>query len=490
MADRRSGILLHVSSLPNSWGSGDFGPEAYRFIDWLESTGQSLWQILPLTYPDNTRSPYTSLSANAIYFQFLNPEMLRRSGLINDEDWQTCLLALKAKSPDARGQAMSFAYENWKQQADHSGFEAFCKVHEYWLHDTALFMTIHDRNTGTWYDFPPGLRDRDPQAISEWETQQTDAILRFKFEQFILFSQWRDIKDYANSKGIRIIGDIPIFISGDSADVWAHRDLFKLNEEGYPLVWTGVPPDLFSETGQLWAQPHYDWDVMRQNGFTWWVERTRVGKVHADIIRIDHFRGFCAAYEVEYGAPTAEKGEWVDGPRAEIFKVLHERIPDLSIIAEDLGVITPDVTALRRKFNYPGMKILQFAFDGDHDHDFLPQNYDPDDSFVVYTGTHDNNTVRGWFDHASKHEKYMLSHYVDPNPETVAWSLIEMAFRSNAMWAIVPVQDLFGLGEEARMNLPGTIVDNWIWQLDKFEPSESLNDKLRKLTIESGRGRS
>ena len=200
MADRRSGILMHISSLPSQWGSGDFGPEAFRFIDWLESTGQSLWQILPLTYPDDTRSPYTSLSANAIYFQFLSPEMLWRSGLINDEDWQTCLLALKANSPDARGQAMSFAYENWKIRSDHSEFEAFCDLHKYWLHNTALFMTIHDRYFDTWYDFPIGLRDREQEAISDWETQEADAILRFKFEQYILFSQWQNIKDYANEQ--------------------------------------------------------------------------------------------------------------------------------------------------------------------------------------------------------------------------------------------------------------------------------------------------
>lgn len=490
MADRISGILLHVSSLPSEWGSGDFGPEAYRFIDWLEATEQSLWQILPLTYPDNTRSPYTSTSANAIYFQYLNPEMLWTSGLLSDEDWNTCKLARDAKSPDARGQAISFAFETWKKQKNHEAFEQFCKTHAYWLHDTAIFMTIHDHVGSSWYDFPTGLRDRDPEALEQWEDQHSDAILRFKFVQYVLYEQWSAIKDYANSKGIRLIGDIPIFISGDSSDVWAHRDLFKLNEDGLPLVWTGVPPDLFSKTGQLWAQPHYDWEVMKQHDFTWWVERTRVGKVHADIIRIDHFRGFCAAYEVEFGAPTAEKGEWVDGPRADIFRVLHERIPDLKIIAEDLGVITPDVTALRREFKYPGMKILQFAFDGGHDHSFLPQNYDENDNFVVYTGTHDNNTARGWFDNATDHEKSMLSQYVDPNPETVAWSLIEMAFKSNAMWSVVPVQDLLGLGEEARMNLPGTIVNNWIWQLESFEPSEELTERLRKLTIESGRGRS
>ena len=489
MPERRSGVLLHISSLPSQWGIGDFGPEAYRFIDWLEMTGQSFWQILPLTYPDSTKSPYTSPSANAIYFQFLNPEMLWRSGFLSEEDWKTCVLARKAKSPDARGQALSFAYEKWKKEEDHTNFDNFCQLHNYWLHDTALFMTIHDRHSGAWYNFPKGLRNREPEAISRWEANQADAIRRFKFEQYILFSQWTDIKKYANEKGIRIIGDIPIFISGDSADVWAHRDLFKLNEEGIPVVWTGVPPDLFTETGQLWAQPHYDWEAMRKNNFTWWVERTRVGKVHADIIRIDHFRGFCAAYEVEYGAPTAEKGEWVDGPRAEIFSILHEGIPDLEIIAEDLGVITQDVTELRRQFMYPGMKILQFAFNSDQYNPFLPQNYDPNDRFVVYSGTHDNNTARGWYDTASEHEKYMLSRYCNCNADTVAWSLIDMAFRSNAMWSIVPVQDLLGLDGSARMNLPGTIINNWVWQLDAFEPSAELTQKLKKLTIESGRSR-
>lgn len=486
MAERKSGILMHVSSFPNKWGKGDFGPEAYRFVDWLEKAGQSLWQILPLTFPDNTGSPYTSLSANAIFAGYVSPEKLYEKGYIAKAEWKEIL----SNGQDVKNASLKAAFETWLTWQDKSEFDHFCRVHAYWLHDAALFFTLHEHFSGTWYDFPEGLRDRHETAIAAWENERSKEILKFKFEQYILFSQWSELKSYANSKGIKVIGDIPIFISGDSSDVWAHRDLFKLNEEGYPLVWTGVPPDLFTATGQLWAQPHYDWNAMRRDDFTWWVERTRVGKIHADIIRIDHFRGFCAAYEVEYGAPTAQKGEWVDGPRAEIFKVLHERIPDLFIIAEDLGVITPDVTELRQQFHYPGMKILQFAFDGGHDHAFLPQNYDPNDHFVVYTGTHDNNTVRGWFDHASDHEKYMLSQYCDPNPDTVAWSLIDMAFRSNAMWAVIPVQDIFGLDESARMNLPGTIVNNWVWQLDEFEPSEMLTEKLRELTIESGRGRS
>ena len=489
MSERISGILMHISSFPNKWGKGDFGPEAYKFVDWLERTEQSLWQTLPLTFPDDTGSPYTSLSANAIYSGYVSPEMLYEDELLSDDDWDKLM---EADPKKVKEMALELAYGNWRESGEKSDFDHFCREHAYWLHDAALFFSLHNKYPGTWYDdFPRELRDRHEDAIRAWERDESNAILKFKFEQFVLYSQWIALKNHANEKGIRVIGDIPIFISGDSSDVWSHRDLFKLDKEGYPLVWTGVPPDLFSKTGQLWGQPHYDWNVMRKNDFTWWVERTRVGKIHADIIRIDHFRGFCAAYEVEYGAPTAEKGEWSENaPRDEIFRVLHERIPDLSIIAEDLGVITPDVTELRKKFQYPGMKILQFAFNGGHDHDFLPQNYDPDDHFVVYTGTHDNNTVRGWFDHASDHEKHMLTYYVDPDPETIAWSLIEMAFRSNAMWAVVPVQDLFGLGEEARMNLPGTVVNNWVWQLDSFEPPEELTERLRKLTTESGRSRS
>ena len=486
MSDRSSGILMHISSFPNSWGKGDFGPEAYRFVDWLSETRQSLWQILPLTFPDDTGSPYTSLSANAIYNGYVSPEMLKVHGYLTETQWGQII----DKSQNIKTDSLSVAFLNWKENTDKSDFEHFCTEHEYWLHDAALFFSIHDKYPGTWYnDFPRGLRDRKNKAISAWEKDESEAILKFKFEQFILYSQWAELKEYANAKGIRVIGDIPIFISGDSSDVWAHRGLFKLDEKGSPLVWTGVPPDLFTTTGQLWAQPHYDWEAMKDDGYTWWIERTRVGKIHADIIRIDHFRGFCAAYEVEYGSSTAKKGEWVDGPRSEIFRVLHEHIPDLYIIAEDLGVITPDVTSLRREFRYPGMKILQFAFDGDHDNDFLPHNYDPEDRFVVYTGTHDNNTVRGWFDNITEHEKSMLSQYCDLNPDTIAWSFIEMAFRSNALWAVIPVQDLFGLGEEARMNLPGTIVNNWTWQLKKFDPPKDLTEKLKELTIESGRSR-
>ena len=486
MSERSSGILMHISSFPNEWGKGDFGPEAYRFVDWLSVTKQSLWQILPLTFPDDTGSPYTSLSANAIFTGYVSPEMLKTHGYLKDSEWQ----AILSNGKNVKAESLAAAFVNWKNKENKSDFEHFCQEHDYWLHDAALFFSMHDKYPGTWYDdFPKALKDREEKAISKWEKDESEAILKFKFDQYILYSQWAELKAYANDKGIRVIGDIPIFISGDSSDVWAHRNLFKLDKKGYPLVWTGVPPDLFTKTGQLWAQPHYDWNAMREDDFNWWVERTRVGKVHADIIRIDHFRGFCAAYEVEYGAATAEKGEWVDGPRSEIFRVLHERIPDLYIIAEDLGVITPDVTALRKEFRYPGMKILQFAFDGGDDHDFLPKNYDPNDRFVVYTGTHDNNTVRGWYDHATKHEKQMLAHYCDPDPDTIAWSLIEMAFKSNALWAVIPIQDLFGLDEKARMNLPGTTENNWIWQLDKFEPSKELTEKLKKLTIESGRSR-
>ncbi|MBN2781419.1 MAG: 4-alpha-glucanotransferase [Candidatus Marinimicrobia bacterium] len=489
MSERLSGILLHVSSLPCAWGKGGFGPEAFRFVDWLERAGQSLWQILPLNYPDPTGSPYTSPSAGAIDPGFVSPEMLAEDGLLSDAELDTLVREREAGHPALRERAFACAYDTWRGSNDRTDFDRFCREHASWLHDTALFMTLRAQYPGTWYGFPEALRDRRPEALAAWERTAEDAVLRFKFEQFILFGQWKKIKDYANAKGIRLIGDIPIFVSGDSADVWSHRGLFKLDEQGVPRVWTGVPPDLFTRTGQLWAQPHYDWEAMKADHYAWWVERVRTGKVQADIIRIDHFRGFCAAYEVPYGAPTAEHGNWVDGPRADVFRVLHERIPGLSIIAEDLGVITPDVVELRHQFRYPGMKILQFAFNSDKENTFLPENFDPDDRFVVYTGTHDNDTVRGWYEHATDEEKTMLAQVADCDASTVAWTLVDMAFHSNAHWAVIPLQDLFNLDSSARMNVPGTIENNWKWQLASFDPPESLTAALRTLSLNSGRNR-
>lgn len=485
MSERLSGVLMHVSSFPNKWGRGDFGPEAYKFVDWLEKTKQSLWQILPLTYPDETGSPYTSLSANAIYSGFISPEKLYEQEYLTHEEWKYII----DYAQNVKKESFQLAFNNWKCRGDRRKFDEFCKIHAYWLEDAALFMTLHDSFQNTWYDFPRGLRDRYQVSLEKWKENAADAILQFKFEQFVLYTQWTELKDYANAKGIRIIGDIPIFISGDSSDVWAHRDLFKLDEKGYPLVWTGVPPDVFSETGQLWAQPHYNWAKMKENNYEWWYQRTLVGNIHADIIRIDHFRGFCAAYEVEYGAETAEIGTWVEGPRSDIFSILHKRIAGLDIIAEDLGIITPDVTELRREFNYPGMKILQFAFNSGESNAFLPQNYDPNDRFVVYTGTHDNDTTRAWFEKAQDQEKQLLSKYYQCDADSVAWALIDMSLRSNAEWAVTPMQDLLGLDGSARMNLPGTIVNNWVWQLDEFNFSEELSQKFKQLTIESARAK-
>ncbi len=489
MPERISGVLLHVSSLPSLWGKGDFGPDAYHFIDWLEKTGQSLWQLLPLTYPDHTGSPYASPSANAINPAFISPDMLRKAELLSDADWDICIQARETGTHDVRRQAFVLAYQNWKQYPRKEEFETFCNVHAYWLHNTALFMTLQDIYQGTWYDFPVGLRNRDTNALIQWEEEHADVILQFKFEQYILFNQWAEIKTYANTKGIRIIGDIPIFISGNSADVWMHRNLFKLDENGFPLVWTGVPPDLFTKTGQLWGQPHFDWEAMKADNYTWWIQRVIMGKIHADVIRIDHFRGFCAAYEIPYGAPTAETGTWVKGPQDDIFRAFNKQIPGLSVIAEDLGIITADVTALRQQFNYPGMKILQFAFNSDTKNAYLPENYENSDHFVVYSGTHDNNTSRGWYEHASDPEKKMLARYAECNASNAAWTLIEMAFYSNAMWVVVPMQDILNLDAGARMNTPGTVENNWIWQLDVFEPSELLTQNLKMLTKKSGRSR-
>ncbi|MFA6618506.1 MAG: 4-alpha-glucanotransferase [Candidatus Neomarinimicrobiota bacterium] len=485
MSERLSGVLMHVSSFPNKWGRGDFGPEAYKFVDWLDKTKQSLWQILPLVYPDETGSPYTSLSANAIFSGFVSPEKLYEQEYLRHEDWQYLMKSAR----DVKKESLYLAFNNWKNKKDKKDFDDFCKNHAYWLEDAALFMTLHDFFKNTWYDFPLALRDRYVDSLEKWQQEHVDEVLQFKFEQFILYSQWSELKTYANDKGIRIIGDIPIFISGDSSDVWAHRDLFKLDEKGYPLVWTGVPPDAFTTTGQLWAQPHYNWAKMKENNYEWWYQRMLVGTVHADIIRVDHFRGFCAAYEVEYGAETAEQGRWVDGPRADIFRILHNRIDGLNIIAEDLGIITPDVTALRHEFKYPGMKILQFAFNSGDENPFLPNNFDPNDKFVVYTGTHDNNTAKGWFEKATDHEKHLLSNYCQCDADTVAWALIDMSLRSNAAWAVTPLQDILGLDGSARMNLPGTRVGNWAWQLDEFDPSEELTETFKELTLKSDRAK-
>ena len=490
MSERLSGILLHITSLPGKWGLGDFSPEAFHFIDWLEESGQSLWQILPLTIPDSIGSPYAALSACAMNPGFIDPEMLCRNGLLSKKE----LAYYKRRRRGGQGKnlrkdAVSAAYRNWLAERDKKEFDAFCAEKSYWLHDAALFMSIHQNYPGGRLSFPQELSFREPDAIREWEIRHADTIHRFKFEQYILSKHWHEIKSYANDKGIRIIGDIPIFISGDSADVWAHPELFKLDNHGYPTVWTGVPPDYFTKTGQLWAQPHYNWEAIKENKYKWWIERVRTVKTHADIIRMDHFRGFCAAYEIPARSVTAEKGKWVEGPRERIFKELHENIPDLCIIAEDLGIITPDVDDLRRRLGYPGMKVLQFAFSGDEANTYLPENYDRNDRFVVYTGTHDNNTTRAWYETLSGPEKEMLARYTSCGKQDISNALTEMAFYSDAMWAVIPMQDILNLGEEARMNCPGTLTNNWKWQLDHLDISSEITDKLRILTLESGRKR-
>jgi 4-alpha-glucanotransferase len=482
MSERQSGILLHITSLPSEPGHGDFGPAAFRFVDWLAAAGQSLWQILPLNYPDGTGSPYTSFSANAINETFISPEFLCRDHFIDELQYTSIRCRKDLSATQIRRQVLALACDPDRNHDKEAEFQAFCENQKYWLHDTAIFVSIREQYPGSWYDFPQPLRDRDGKALKDWEQQYAAAIRDFKYRQFLLFRQWGALKSYANEKGIRLIGDIPIFISGDSADVWANRELFRLDEQGYPTVWTGVPPDLFTETGQLWAQPHYDWKTMRQHDYRWWVERVKLATTLADIIRIDHFRGFCAAWEVPYGAPTAENGQWVDGPREEIFRVLHREIPDLQIIAEDLGVITPDVDALRRKLGYPGMKVLQFAFNGDEHNTYLPKNFDPEDRFVVYTGTHDNDTTKGWYRKASPREKAMLKKYIPNNGDSVTWELIDMAYASSAMWAVIPMQDVLDLGSEARMNTPGTIKNNWNWQLTDPGLPETLTRRLKALT--------
>lgn len=488
MNHRRSGVLYPISSFPGLWGQGDFGPSVYTFIDWLAKTEQTLWQILPLSFPDNTGSPYASPSANAIDSRFLSPEILLKDQWINEADFNKAAEMSADKTFNPFEFVLYRAFTTYKNQLEkQAAVKDFFRENSHWLDDTALFMNLHAHYSSSWYHFPDCYRNRDDIALKEYRSSHSEEIEKFKFQQYLLFDQWIRLKKYANERHIQIIGDIPIFVSGDSADVWANRPFFKLDKDGIPLTVTGVPPDLFTATGQLWGQPHYDWDAMRKSDFSWWKQRIAGGLKTADIIRIDHFRGFCAAWEVPFGAPTAEHGKWVTGPGEEVFSALHNTFPDLSIIAEDLGVITEDVDALRKKFRYPGMKILQFAFNSDMESSYLPKNFDADDRFVCYTGTHDNNTSRGWFRQSTDHEKYMLSQFAAVTEESAAWILIEMSHLSSAMWSIIPIQDILNLGEEARINVPGTITGNWQWKLTSWDPSDTLTANFKQLTQKSGR---
>lgn len=492
---RSSGILLHPTSFPSRFGIGDLGLEAYRFIDCLAESYQQYWQVLPLGPTGYGNSPYASYSAMAGNPLLISPEQLRDKGMLAEDDFANLPVFSIGKVDfeqvvSTKMPLLKKVYENFKANAtplQQKEFAGFCEAKAYWLDDYALFMALKDTHEGTsWYTWEPEFAKRQPEAIAQAQQRLKDEIFYYKYIQFEFFHQWSELKRYANMRGIQIIGDIPIYVAHDSADVWAHPEIFCLDETGEAALMAGVPPDYFSETGQLWGNPVYNWEKLQQLDFKWWVERFQAMLDYIDIIRIDHFRGFQAYWAVEQGETTAIAGKWIEAPGEALFKVLNDKLGKLPVLAEDLGVITPEVEALRDKFEFPGMKVLQFAFGSDPGNPFLPFNYAR--NFVVYTGTHDNDTTVGWFNQLSDYEKSAVLSYLGcTGPEGINWDLIRLALSSVANQAIIPLQDVLGLGTEARMNYPGKPEGNWDWQYQPDALTSELRSHLKTLTTTYGR---
>jgi len=492
---RKSGILLHPTSLPGRYGIGSFDQAAYDWIDFLDKTRQGLWQVLPLGPTGYGDSPYQSFSSFAGNPYLISLEELVQMGLLERQ--------VLDEAPDfPRAQVDFGAIYTWKlpvlrQAADSfdaratpdqkTEFAHFCTAQASWLDDFALFMALKDAHTGAaWNQWPLELRSRQPQALQAAIATHAAAMHAHKFNQWLFYRQWLRLKGYANALEIQIVGDIPIFVAMDSSDAWTNPQEFYLDEEYQPTVVAGVPPDYFSATGQLWGNPLYRWDVMKKSGYAWWLQRIKAALQLYDIVRIDHFRGFAGYWEVPAGEKTAERGQWVPGPGPDLFATIQKELGDLPIIAEDLGDITPDVVALRDQFGLPGMKILQFAFSTDASDKFLPHNYKP--NFVVYTGTHDNDTSRGWYEHsANDHERDFFRRYLRTEGHDAAWRLIDAAWRSVAYRALAPLQDLLNLGSDARMNLPGRADGNWTWRFVPEQITGYLVERLLEATTIYGR---
>ena len=468
---RASGVLLHPTSLPGPHGSGDFGPAARHFVDWLVAGSQKLWQILPLGGIGPGHSPYMSTSAFAGNVLLIDLAELHKQGWLDAAD-----LAPEPGLDDARvdfAAVVPFRMERLARAAARFASTAtpaqrvahgeFLAAQRSWLDDYALFMALREAHEGRdWCDWPPALATRQPAALAAARAEHADRIHFWQFCQCAFFRQWLALKAYANGRGVEIVGDAPIFIAHQSAEVWSHRQLFELGPDGRPTAVAGVPPDYFSATGQRWGNPLYRWAEHAKDGYAWWVERVRRTFELVDFVRIDHFRGFAGYWEIPAGEPTAIKGRWVPGPGEPLFKAIAKALGPLPIIAEDLGVITPDVEALRRAFGFPGMRVLQFAFAGDASDRYLPHNHEHDT--VVYTGTHDNDTVAGWWAAATDHERHFARGYLATDGHDMPWTMIRAAMASVADTAVFPMQDVLALPTECRMNLPGQSEGWWTWR--------------------------
>ena len=494
---RVSGILLPITSLPSQFGIGDLGKGAYKFVDFLKDTKQSFWQILPLNPTESFyfNSPYHGTSAFAGNTLFISPEILFEEGLLEKGNLENLPQFSNDKVEfdkviELKKSFFEIAFGKFKIKSLRYEFEDFCLNNSSWLDDFALFRALKGRFGVSWGDWLEELRDRNSQALNAVKGELSEEIEKVKFLQFIFDKQWKALKEYANENGVHIIGDIPFYVDYDSVDVWVHPELFKLNENRKPYAVGGVPPDYFSFTGQLWGNPVYNWDKLREDKYEWWVKRFGRALETVDIIRIDHFRGFVAYWEVKAEEKTAINGEWVNVPSYDFFNTLLKRFVSLPAIAEDPGIITTDVGEVMKHFGFPGMKVLLFAFGNDNPYNpYLPHMYEK--NCVVYTGTHDNNTVKGWFEKEAKEdEKLRFFKYIgkEVSVNEVNWEFIKLAMSSISDISIIPLQDILGLGEEGRMNIPGTIKDNWRFRFSENALIDSVKEKLLNLTQMYGRG--
>ncbi len=499
---RCSGVLLHPTSLPSPFGIGDFGDEAYRFAGKLAEAGQSIWQMLPLGPTGYGDSPYQLFSAFAGNPLLISPEHLTRDGLLTQRDIEESpLFSTDFVEFEAviawKTSLLTKAFRNFKHSATpelRAAFESFLKDNAPWLDDYALFIALKRFNgiEYIWTEWDHDLVTRKPEALQNAREKLADSIECQKYWQFEFYRQWNCLRAYCEERGIKIMGDIPIYVAQDSADVWAKPEAFQLDEHGHPLVVAGVPPDYFSATGQLWGNPIYRWKEMAEDGYSWWVERFRSTFKQFDLVRLDHFRGFQAYWEVPGGEPTAMNGRWVAGPGADLFRSVKAQLGDLEIVAENLGVITPEVEAIRHEFNFPGMAVLQFAFGNDPQApDFKPHNYVRD--LFAYTGTHDNDTAQGWWqsgggdstrtvDDVLKEKAFALR-YLGTDGKEMHWALIRALLASVARAAVVPMQDLLGLGTNARMNKPGTLGGNWRWRMPPGAFSSEICSRLKEYAV-------
>jgi 4-alpha-glucanotransferase len=492
--ERSSGILLHPTSLPGKYGIGTLGKEAFRFIDFLEKARQKYWQILPLGPTGFADSPYQSFSTKAGNPLLIDLDILVAEGLLDKKmldkadkfsdgplDYGK---VIRVKYPLLEKALESFRKNSGREHK--RDFLEFKATHQDWLEDYALFMSLKEHfDQKPWYKWEKPVKMRSEPALKPLRTLLSGRIEFHKFTQYIFFRQWSAVKDYAHQRNIRIIGDIPLYVALDSVDAWANDRIFQFSKQKMPIAVGGVPPDYFSKTGQLWGNPLYRWDVLKKEGYRWWIDRIEANLLLYDIIRIDHFRGLAAYWAVPYGEKTAINGKWISCPGKDLFDHIQDALGEVPIIAEDLGVMTDDVEELRDGFGLPGMKILQFAFDSSEANDYLPHNYPK--KCIVYTGTHDNDTLKGWFRTAKKQDREYVLDYMNSNGSDICWDFIRMAMASVARTAIIPMQDLLELGTEARMNLPGTTTGNWMWRAKSNDFPASLAQRLARMTLLYGR---